>query len=123
MRLSLSPSLSGKAPAACPTISAGRWQGAKDLRGISTVTGKGNGQGGSHVQRKSPGIDFHRARILMPGQRLDDLPGLPVIKHLHDIAVLEGMQRHGDRKMHAVSFSPLHRLFQPVAHCLIRDRP
>lgn len=114
MRLSLSPSLSGKAPAACPTISAGRWQGAKDLRGISTVTGKGNGQGGSHVQRKYPGIDFHRARILMPGQRLDDLPGLPVIKHVHDIAVPEGMQRHGDRKMHAVSFSPLHRLFQPV---------
>ena len=97
-------------------ISAGRGQGAKDLRGISTVSGKGNGQGGSHVQRKYPGIDFHRARILMPGQRL---PGLTVIKHVHDIAVPEGMRRHGDRK----SFSPLHRLFQPVAHCLIRDRP
>ncbi len=68
-------------------ISAGRGQGAKDLRGIATVTGKGNGQGGSHVQRKYPGIDFHRARILMPGQRLDDLPGLTVIKHVHDIAV------------------------------------
>ena len=101
-----------------PSISAGRGQGAKDLRGISPITGKGNGQGGSHVQRKYPGIDFHRARILMPGQRLDDLPELPVIKH-----VPEGMRRHGDRKMHAISFSPLHRLFQPVAHCLIRDRP
>ena len=104
-------------------ISAGRGQGAKDLRGISPITGKGNGQGGSHVQRKYPGIDFHRARILMPGQCLDDLPGLPVIKHVHNIAVTESMRRHGDRKMHAVSFSPLHRLFQPVAHCLIRDRP
>lgn len=38
-----------------PSISAGRGQGAKDLRGISTITGKGNGQGGSHVQRKIPG--------------------------------------------------------------------
>lgn len=26
-----------------PSISAGRGQGAKDLRGISTITGKGNG--------------------------------------------------------------------------------
>lgn len=106
-----------------PSISAGRGQGAKDLRGISPITGKGNGQGGSHVQRKYPGIDFHRARILMPGQRLDDLPGLTVIKHVHDIAVPESMRRYRNRKMHAVSFSPLHRLFQPVAHCLIRDRP
>lgn len=81
-----------------PSISAGRGQGAKDLRGISTITGKGNGQGGSHVQRKYPGIDFHRARILMPGQCLDDLPGLPVIKHVHNIAVTESMRRHGDRK-------------------------
>ena len=39
-----------------PSISAGRGQGAKDLRGISTVTGKGNGQGGCHVQRKYPGM-------------------------------------------------------------------
>ena len=70
-----------------PSISAGRGQGAKDLRGISPITGKGNGQGGSHVQRKYPGIDFHRARILMPGQCLDDLPGLPVIKHVHDIGI------------------------------------
>ena len=73
--------VAAKALAAYPTFSAGRWQGTKDLRGIATVTGKGNGQGGSHVQRKYPGIDFHRARILMPGQCLDDLPGLPVIKH------------------------------------------
>lgn len=116
MRLSLSPSLSGKAPAACPTISAGRWQGAKDLRGISTVSGKGNGQGGSHVQRKYPGIDFHRARILMPGQRLDDLPELPVIKHVHDIAVPEGMRRHGDRKMHAISFSQLRIVSSVTGH-------
>ena len=98
-----------------PSISAGRGQGAKDLRGISPITGKGNGQGGSHVQRKYPGIDFHRARILMPGQCLDDLPGLPVIKHVHDIAVPESMRRYRNRKMHAVSFSPLHRLFQ--RHC------
>ncbi len=27
----------------CVPISAGRGQGAKDLRGIATVTGKGNG--------------------------------------------------------------------------------
>ncbi|SVS99380.1 Uncharacterised protein [Klebsiella pneumoniae] len=33
----------------------------------------------------------------MPGQRLVDLPELPVIKHVHDIAVPEGMRRHGDR--------------------------
>lgn len=51
--------VAAKAPAACPTISASGWQGTKDLRGIATVTGKGNGQGGSHVQRKYPGINFH----------------------------------------------------------------
>ncbi len=50
----------------------------------------------------------------MPGQCLDNLPGLPVIKHVHDIAVTESMRRHGDRKMHAVSFSPLHRLFSQL---------
>lgn len=86
-----------------PSISAGRGQGAKDLRGISPITGKGNGQGGSHVQRKYPGIDFHRARILMPGQCLDDLPGLPVIKHVHNIAVTESMRRYRNRKMHAIT--------------------
>ena len=106
-----------------PSISAGRGQGAKDLRGISPITGKGNGQGGSHVQRKYPGIDFHRARILMPGQRLDELPGLPVIKHVHDIAVPEGVWCDRNRKVYPVSFGPSDSLLQPVAHGFVGHGP
>ena len=42
-----------------PSISAGRRQGAQDLRRITAVTDKGNGLGRGHVQRKYPDIDFH----------------------------------------------------------------
>ncbi len=70
------------------TLSRQRGKCPEDLRGIMPVTGERHGQGGRHIQRKYPGIDFHRARILMPGQCLDDLPGLPVIKHVGDAANL-----------------------------------
>lgn len=77
-----------------PSISAGRGQGAKDLRGISPITGKGNGQGGSHVQREYPGIHLHGARILVTGQCLNHFPGLAMIEHVHDVAVPESMGGH-----------------------------
>lgn len=66
----------------------------EDLSGIIPVTGERHSQRGCHVQRKHSGINLHRARILVPGQGLDDLLRLLVIKHVHDIAVPECMRRH-----------------------------
>lgn len=59
----------------------------------------------------------------MPGQGLDDLLRLPVIKHVHDIAVPERVGRHRNRKVHPVSFSPFHGLLEPVPHGFICDGP
>ncbi|ABE10625.1 hypothetical protein UTI89_P049 (plasmid) [Escherichia coli UTI89] len=98
-------------------------QCTQDLCSIAPVTCERHCQRGSHIQRKNSGINLHRTWIPVTSQCLDDFPGLAVIEHVHDIAVPEGMWCDRNRKMHAVSFSPLHRLFQPVAHCLIRDRP
>ena len=61
---------------------------------IPPVTRKRHGQCGRHIQRKHSGIHLHRARIPVPDQRLNDLPGLAVIKHMYDIAVPESMGCH-----------------------------
>lgn len=91
-------------------MSLKRGECAEDLRGIIPVTGERHGQRGRHIQSKHSGINLHRAWILMPGQGLDDLLRLPVIKHVHDIAVPERVGRHRNRKVHPVSFSPFHCL-------------
>lgn len=93
------------------------------MRGIIPVTGERHGQRGRHIQSKHSGINLHRAWILMPGQGLDDLLRLPVIKHVHDIAVPERVGRHRNRKVHPVSFSPFHGLLEPVPHGFICDGP
>jgi len=70
------------------------WQCPQNLSCITSVSREGHGQCGRHVQRKHPRINFHRARILVVGEGLNHLLRLPVIEHVHDIAVPEGMRGH-----------------------------
>lgn len=100
-----------------------RRQGTQDCRCIPPITGKRNRQGGRQLQRKHPGIHFHRAWILVAGQSLNNFLRLPVVKHVHDVAVSKRMRCHRNRKMHPVSFGPFHRLLQPVTHGFIGDGP
>ena len=100
-----------------------RGQSAQNISRITTIAGKWDGKGCRQLQREHAGIDFHRARILMANQCLNDFLWLPVIEHMHDVAVPEGMGRHRYWKMHPVSFGPLHCLLQPVTHGFIGDGP
>lgn len=59
----------------------------------------------------------------MTGQRLNDFRRLPVIKHVHDIGVAEGVRRHRNGKVHPVIVRPLHGGLQPVPHGLVGDGP
>lgn len=81
------------------TLSLQRGECPEDLCGIIPVTGEGHDQRGRHVQRKHSYINLHRARILAPSQCLDDLLRLPVIEHVHDVAVAERVRRYRNRKV------------------------
>ncbi len=101
-----------------------RRQGTQDCRCIPPITGKRNRQGGRQLQRKHPGIHFHRAWILVAGQSLNNFLRLPVVKHVHDVAVSKRMRCHRNRKMHRRT-RPLRvkKLFEERTPGSIRKRP
>ncbi len=76
-----------------------------------------------HFQRKHPRINFYRPRILMPGQRLNHLRGLPVIEHVHNVRMPECVWRHRDGEVYPIIIRPLYGGLQPVAHRLIGRGP
>ena len=67
-------------------------------RSIPPVTCERHCQRGSHIQCKHSGINLHRTWIPVTSQCPDDFPGLAVIKHVHDMAVPEGVGVTGIEK-------------------------
>lgn len=100
-----------------------RWQTPEHGRCLGAFHAERHRQRRCHVQRKYPRVHLHRARILVTGQRLNDLQRLAVIEQVHDPGVAEGVRRQWDGKMHAVILRPLYGSLQPVAHRLIGRGP
>ena len=75
-----------------------------------------------YVQRKYPRLYLGRLGALVSQQALQRLERRARVKHLHGIAVPEGMQCNRDRERHAVR-DGLYGLVQPSARCAIGDFP